>query len=142
MCELPVRGLVKRRRFGIRGSRLKASIRNAAQVVGGVGTDRAALHGQTPTAEHLFADDTVLDPEERLLKANAVMHDYVWGNQMQMQLVLARLLDQAPGASNGPARIASSEPSYGINSDGPCPCARPPRQIHVPQAMRCARVGN
>jgi hypothetical protein len=49
------------------------------------------------------------------------MHDFVWGNQMQMQLVLARLLDQAPGASNGPARIASSEPSYGINSDGPCP---------------------
>ena len=97
MCELPVRGLVKRRRFGIRGSRLKASIRNAAQVVGGVGTDRAALHGQTPTAEHLFADDTVLDPEERLLKANAVMHDFVWGNQMQMQLVLARLLDQAAG---------------------------------------------
>jgi hypothetical protein len=79
------------RRFGIRGSRLKASIRNAAQVVGGVGTDRAALHGQTPTAEHLFADDTGLDPEERLLKANAVMHDFVWGNQMQMQLVLARL---------------------------------------------------
>ena len=30
------------RRFGIRGSRLKASIRNAAQVVGGVGTDRVA----------------------------------------------------------------------------------------------------
>ena len=112
---------MKRRRFGIRGSRLKASIRNAAQVVGGVGTDRAALHGQTHTAEHLFADDTVLDPEERFLKANAVMHDFVWGNQMQMQLVLARLLDQAPGASNGPARIASSEPSYGINSDGPCP---------------------
>jgi hypothetical protein len=42
VCELPVRGLMKRRRFGIRGSRLKASIRNAAQVVGGVGTDRAA----------------------------------------------------------------------------------------------------
>ena len=42
MCELPVRGLVKRRRFGIRGSRLKASIRTAAQVVGGVGTDCAA----------------------------------------------------------------------------------------------------
>jgi len=36
----------ERRRFGIRGSRLKASIRNAAQVVGGVGMDRAvvALH--------------------------------------------------------------------------------------------------
>jgi hypothetical protein len=56
LCELPVRGLVKRRRFGIRGSTLKASIRNAAQVVGGVGTDRAALHGQTPTAEHRLID--------------------------------------------------------------------------------------
>jgi hypothetical protein len=44
---------------------------------------------------------TELDPKERLLKANAVMHDFVWGNQMQMQLVLARLLDQAAGASNG-----------------------------------------
>ena len=40
VCELPVRGLMKRRRFGIRGSRLKASIRSAGQVVGGVGTDR------------------------------------------------------------------------------------------------------
>jgi hypothetical protein len=40
--ELPVRGFMKRQRFGIRGSRLKASIRNAAQIVGGVGTDHAA----------------------------------------------------------------------------------------------------
>ena len=78
-----------------------------------------AIHSQTPTAERLFADDTVLDPEGRLLKANGVMHDFVWGNQMQMRPVLARLLDQAPGASDGPARIASSEPSYGINSRRP-----------------------
>ena len=59
----------------------------------------AAIHGQTPTAEHLFADDKVLDPEERLSKANAVMHDFIWGNQMQMRLVLARLLEQAAGAT-------------------------------------------
>src|ERR1700751_1453622 len=45
----------------------------------------AAIHGQTPTAEHLFADyDKVLDPEKRLSKANAVMHDFIWGNQLQM----------------------------------------------------------
>jgi hypothetical protein len=47
LCELPVRGLVRRRGFGIRGSWLKASIQNAAQVVGGVGTDRAVLYGKT-----------------------------------------------------------------------------------------------
>jgi len=61
----------------------------------------AAIHGQTPMAEHLFADDKVLDPEERLSKANAIMHDFIWGNQMQMRLVLARLLEQAAGATNG-----------------------------------------
>jgi AcrR family transcriptional regulator len=61
----------------------------------------AAVHGQTPTAEHLFADDKVLDPEERLSKANAVMHDFIWGNQLQMRLVLARLLEHAAGATNG-----------------------------------------
>jgi AcrR family transcriptional regulator len=61
----------------------------------------AAIHGQTPTAEHLFADDKVMDPEERLIKANAVLHDVIWGNQLQMRLVLARLLDQAAGATKG-----------------------------------------
>ena len=61
----------------------------------------AAIDGHSPTAEHLFADDKVLDPEERLSKANTVMHDFIWGNQMQMRLVLARLLEQAAGASSG-----------------------------------------
>jgi AcrR family transcriptional regulator len=65
----------------------------------------AALHGQTPTAEDLSLDDRVLDPEKRLLQANAVMHDFIWGNQMQMRLILARLLDQAAGAANGPQEI-------------------------------------
>jgi len=61
----------------------------------------AAIHVGTPTAEHLFADDKILDPEERLSKANAVLHDFIWGNQMQMRLVIARLLEQAAGATNG-----------------------------------------
>ncbi len=132
---------MKRRRFGIRGSRLKASIRNAAQVVGGVGTDRAALHGQTPTAEHLFADDTVLDPQERLLKAKAVMHDFVWGNQMQMQLVLARLLDQAAGASNGPRELRRQNGRTEFIQTALAP-ARDRLDKSTYKAVRCARVGN
>jgi AcrR family transcriptional regulator len=60
----------------------------------------AAIDGQSPTAEHLFGDDKMLDPEDRLSKANAVLHDFIWGNQMQMRLLLARLLDQAAGATN------------------------------------------
>ena len=54
-----------------------------------------------PLRQSISLPTTELDPKERLLKANAVMHDFVWGNQMQMQLVLTRLLDQAAGASNG-----------------------------------------
>jgi AcrR family transcriptional regulator len=65
----------------------------------------AGIDRQSPTVEHLFADDEVLDPEERLSKANAVMHDFIWGNQMQMRLVLARLLEQAAGASIGQPQL-------------------------------------
>jgi AcrR family transcriptional regulator len=60
----------------------------------------AALQDRTPTAGQLFAGDTSLDPEERLLKANALMHDFVWENQTQLRFILARLLDQA-AQSNG-----------------------------------------
>jgi AcrR family transcriptional regulator len=60
----------------------------------------AALEVRTPTARQLFADDTSLDPEERLLKANALMHDFVWKNQMQLRVIVARLLDQTT-AGNG-----------------------------------------
>src|SRR3954466_15269644 len=65
----------------------------------------AAIDRQSPTVEHLFADDKVLDPEDRLSKANAVLHDFIWGNEMQMRLVLARLLEQAAGATNGQPQL-------------------------------------
>jgi AcrR family transcriptional regulator len=65
----------------------------------------AAIDGQSPTAEHLFDDDRVLDPEDRLSKANAVLHDFIWRNQLQMRLVLARLLEQAAGATNGQPQL-------------------------------------
>lgn len=60
----------------------------------------AALQDRTPMAGQLFARDTSIDPEERLLKANSFMHDFVWENQTQLRFVVARLLDQA-AQSNG-----------------------------------------
>jgi AcrR family transcriptional regulator len=60
----------------------------------------AALEDRTPTAGQLFTGDTSVDPEERLLKANAFMHDFVWENQTQLRFIVARLLDQA-AQSNG-----------------------------------------
>jgi AcrR family transcriptional regulator len=62
----------------------------------------AAIDVQTPTATQLFEGDTSLDPEERLLKANAVMHDVVWKNQKQMRFIVARLLDQSNGSREMP----------------------------------------
>ena len=62
----------------------------------------AAIEVRTPTAKQLFDGDTSLDPEERLLKANAVMHDVVWKNQKQMRFIVARLLDQSNGSCEMP----------------------------------------
>jgi AcrR family transcriptional regulator len=62
----------------------------------------AAIDVRTPTATQLFEGDTSLDPEERLLKANAVMHDVVWKNQKQMRFIVARLLDQRNGSREMP----------------------------------------
>jgi AcrR family transcriptional regulator len=62
----------------------------------------AAIDVRTPTATQLFEGDTSLDPEQRLLKANAVMHDVVWKNQKQMRFIVARLLDQSNGSREMP----------------------------------------
>jgi AcrR family transcriptional regulator len=62
----------------------------------------AAIDVRTPTATQLFEGDRSLDPEERLLKANAVMHDVVWKNQKQMRFIVARLLDQSNGSREMP----------------------------------------
>src|ERR1700748_3926722 len=65
----------------------------------------AAIHGQTPTAEHLFADDKVLDPEERLSKANAIMHDFIWGTRWRCVSSLLRFSEKGAGATTGPHKI-------------------------------------
>jgi AcrR family transcriptional regulator len=65
----------------------------------------APLHSRAPTATQLFSDETSLDPEERLLKANAALHDFVWENQTQLRVSLAGVLSQLAKASKGSHEI-------------------------------------
>jgi AcrR family transcriptional regulator len=62
----------------------------------------AAIEVRTPTAKQLFTGDPSLDPEERLLKANALMHDFMWKNQPQMRFIVARLLEQSNSSCEMP----------------------------------------
>jgi AcrR family transcriptional regulator len=68
----------------------------------------APVNSLVPTTEEVFAGDSSLDPEERLLKANSAMRGFVWGNAVVFRMILARLLEQAArkpeGASAEPAR--------------------------------------
>src|ERR1700677_2227455 len=62
----------------------------------------APLEATAPTADQLFSADVSIDPEERLLKANAALREVVWGNQTQFRLMLARSLEQAAKAREVP----------------------------------------
>ncbi|MGD0443387.1 MAG: TetR/AcrR family transcriptional regulator [Edaphobacter sp.] len=63
----------------------------------------APLEASAPTAEQLFSGDPSIDPEARLLKADAALHQLVWGNQAQFRLMLARSLEHAAKAGEVPA---------------------------------------
>ncbi|HEX3941272.1 MAG TPA: TetR/AcrR family transcriptional regulator [Acidobacteriaceae bacterium] len=66
----------------------------------------APLHSRAPTATQLFSNETSIDPEERLLKASAALHDFVWENQTQLRVNLASVLGQAAKARNGSHEIS------------------------------------
>jgi AcrR family transcriptional regulator len=63
---------------------------------------------QAPTVQQIFADETSVDPTERLLKAHAAVRELIWGNPVAFRIMLARLLEQAArkpsGDSAEPAR--------------------------------------
>ncbi len=63
----------------------------------------SSLDRVAPTPEHLFADDRSTDPVERLVKADAALHQVIWENQTQFRLMLARLLDQTAVSGATPA---------------------------------------
>jgi AcrR family transcriptional regulator len=55
----------------------------------------APLDGSVPTPEELFTDEPSVDPEERLDKAEAALHDMVYRNEAQLRRMLAYTLDPA-----------------------------------------------
>ena len=61
----------------------------------------APLDTAVPTADSLFADDDPVDPEERLDRAEAALHDMVYRNEAQLRLMLANSL-AAKGDSKAP----------------------------------------
>lgn len=55
----------------------------------------ASIDSVAPTPGQLFAADASTDPIERLLRADAVVHQTIWQNQTQLRLWLARMLEHA-----------------------------------------------
>jgi len=65
----------------------------------------APLDGAVPEAKSLFAGDTSSDPEARLDRAEAAMHQMTYQNEAQLRLMLANSLLAARGSDGGaPAR--------------------------------------
>ena len=60
----------------------------------------APLDGVMPDAGALFASDASTDPEERLDRAEAAMHDLVYQNEAQLRIMLANSLVRAAGDGN------------------------------------------
>jgi AcrR family transcriptional regulator len=57
----------------------------------------APLDGVMPTPETLFAAEASTDPEERLDRAEAAMHQRTYQNEAQLRLMLANSLTAAAG---------------------------------------------
>jgi AcrR family transcriptional regulator len=65
----------------------------------------APLDGAMPEPEKLFARDTTSDPEERLDRAEAALHQMTYQNEAQLRLMLANSLLAARGnGGTAPAR--------------------------------------
>lgn len=56
----------------------------------------APIEDVAPTSEQLFANDLSVDPEERVDKAEAALHDMAYDNEVQLRLMLASSLYQHP----------------------------------------------
>lgn len=63
----------------------------------------APLDSEVPDPQELFGDDTTLDPEERISKAEASLHDVVWRNEKQLRLMLAHSLSGATPEGAAPS---------------------------------------
>jgi AcrR family transcriptional regulator len=64
----------------------------------------APLDGAMPDPDRLFAGNPSVDPEERLDRAEAAMHQMSYQNEAQLRLMLANSLLAAPAGGAAPAR--------------------------------------
>lgn len=64
----------------------------------------APLDGDTPPVDTIFAGVSATDPEERIDRAEAALHEMVYRNEAQLRLMLANSLERA----------AKSPPTPGI----------------------------
>lgn len=65
----------------------------------------APLDELVPTVEQLFARDTSSDPEERVDRAEAAMHDTICGNEAQFRVMLAHMIRRANDAEENEVPI-------------------------------------
>ena len=61
----------------------------------------AMLDTVTPDGEAVFASDRSADPEERIDKAEAAMHQAVFANEASIRLMLSAAIARAAAAGNG-----------------------------------------
>jgi AcrR family transcriptional regulator len=57
----------------------------------------APIEGAVPTPEDLFSGDPSTEPEERLDKADRLLHKMVYANQSQLRVMLAKSLERPVG---------------------------------------------
>ena len=57
----------------------------------------APLDGAVPDGRALFASDTSADPEDRLDRAEAALHEMTYQNEAQLRMMLANSLTRAAG---------------------------------------------
>jgi len=57
----------------------------------------APLDREVPTPEDLFADDPSTDPEERVDRAEAALHDMTYANEAQVRALLALSMERWAG---------------------------------------------
>ncbi len=61
----------------------------------------ALLDGTVPKPEDLFADDTSVDSEDRVDRAEAALHEMCYNNEAQLRIMLAYSLDRGEDGATG-----------------------------------------
>jgi AcrR family transcriptional regulator len=74
----------------------------------------APLDGEVPDPAELFRDDPSTDPAERVEKAEAALHEVVWGNEPQLRLMLINTISRGLRAGGGGGGNGNGEGGEGV----------------------------